>query len=83
MNKSTAIKRDLSTMPINIENLTNPSLYSFFHGLKKVLSIRGRENALKKDLLRVKKYLRRETGASKYQNLKISTGSFTMNLVYH
>lgn len=57
MNKNTSeiIKSVLKTIPINIENLTKPSLYSFFHGLKNVLSIKETEKALKKDLLRFKK----------------------------
>lgn len=83
INKSTEINRVLSAIPINIENLTNPSLYSFFHGLKNVFSIKGTENALKKDLLRVKKYFKILNGASKYQNLTIRTGSLIIRLVYH
>ena len=42
-------------MPIKTENLTRPSLYSFFQGLKKVFTIRGIEKALKKDLFKEKK----------------------------
>jgi hypothetical protein len=73
--RSIEIKRDLSTIPINIENFTKPSLYSFFQGLKNVFNIKGTENALRKDLLRFKKYFKREKGASRYQNLRISKGS--------
>ncbi len=62
-------------IPIKTENRTKPGRYSFFHGLKKVLSIKENEKALKKDLFNEEKYLRSEIGASKYQNLAISTGS--------
>src|SRR3989344_3079453 len=81
--KSTAINSVLKAIPIIMENLTSPSLYSFFHGLKNVFTIRGSEKALKNDLFRFKKYPKRRTGASKYQNLSMSTGSFHMRIVYH
>jgi hypothetical protein len=50
-NKSKRLKRKISaiinmllnTIPIKIENLIRPCLYSFFQGLKKVLIIRGSE----------------------------------------
>lgn len=53
--RSAVINKVLKTIPINMENLTKPCLYSFFHGLKNVLIIKESENALKKDLLRFKK----------------------------
>jgi len=41
--KSEIIKRVLKTIPIKTENITSPSRYSFFQGLKNVLSIKGSE----------------------------------------
>jgi hypothetical protein len=58
-----------------MENPTNPSRYSFFQGLKKVLSIRGSEKTPKKALFREAKNLRILTGASKYQNLRKIKGN--------
>jgi hypothetical protein len=43
INKSAIIKSVLKTIPINLENKTSPSLYSFFQGLKNVRSINGSE----------------------------------------
>lgn len=54
-NKPTKINKDLKAIPIKMENFTSPSLYSFFQGLKNVLSIKGIEKTLKNDLFRVKK----------------------------
>jgi len=42
--KSTTIKTDFTAIPMTIENPTKPSLYSFFMGLKNVLTKSGREN---------------------------------------
>jgi hypothetical protein len=73
--RSAKINRLLIAIPIKIENLTKPSLYSFFQGLKKVFSIKGREktpkNVLSKDMKKEKSNL----GASKYQNFRISNGN--------
>lgn len=76
---SAVINRVLRAIPMNIENFTRPSLYSFFQGRKYVLTIRGSEKALKKDLLSVEKYLNSEKGASRYQNFRISKGSFNID----
>jgi len=70
--KSAKIKRLLIVIPIKIENPTNPSRYSFFQGLKKVLSIRGKEKTPIKVLFKDMKKLRIFLGASRYQNFKIS-----------
>ena len=70
--KSANIKRLLIVIPIKIENPTNPSRYSFFQGLKKVFSIRGKEKTPIKALFKDIKKLRIFLGASRYQNFKIS-----------
>lgn len=44
INAETNIKTLLSTIPKTIEKTTNPSLYSFLRGLKKVLTRRGKDN---------------------------------------
>lgn len=72
---SAKINIDLKIIPINIENPTNPFLYSFFQGLKKVFNIRVTEKSPIKALFRDKKNLRSEMGASRYQNFIISRGS--------
>jgi hypothetical protein len=62
-------------MPIKIENPTRPSRYSFFQGLKKVLSIKGSEKTPKKALFKEAKNLKIFRGASKYQNFKKIRGN--------
>lgn len=69
-------------MPIKIEKPTNPSLYSFFQGLKNVFSIRVREKSVRNCLFTLAKKYRREIGALKYQNVTISIGSLYILLVY-
>jgi hypothetical protein len=73
--KSAKINRLFITIPIKIENLTNPSRYSFFQGRKKVFTIRGSEKTPKKALFNEAKKCRIFFGASKYQNLKKMTGN--------
>ena len=77
MNKirSLVINKLLITIPIKIENLTRPCLYSFFQGRKKVLSIKGNEKTPKKALSREAKKRRMFRGASKYQNFKKMKGN--------
>lgn len=58
-----------------MENPTNPSRYSFFQGLKKVLSIKGSEKTPKKALFKEAKNRSIFRGASKYQNLRIKKGN--------
>ena len=57
-----------------IEKPTNPCLYSFLRGLKKVLINVGSENNTKKASLRDKKNFNNPTGASIYQNFKKING---------
>ena len=58
-----------------MEKPTSPSRYSFFQGLKKVLSIRGSEKTPKKALFKEAKKRSMFRGASKYQNLRIKKGN--------
>ena len=73
--RSAKIKRLLIAIPIKIENQIMPSRYSFFQGRKKVFSIRGKEKTPKKVLSKEMKKTKSCLGASKYQNLKILSGS--------
>lgn len=57
-----------------MENPTRPSLYSFFHGLKKVLTSSGRENNFNRLLFNELKNKNKEKGASKNQNLRNVNG---------
>ena len=77
-NRSAVINKLLITIPIKIEKPIKPFLYSFFHGLKKVLNINGREKALKNDLFNDPKYLKSKKGALIYQNMTMSTGSLNI-----
>lgn len=67
---SARITKVLMNIPIKIENPTNPSLYSFFQGLKYVFTKRVKENKLRNALLREPKNLKIPKGASQYQNFK-------------
>jgi hypothetical protein len=58
-----------------MENPTKPSRYSFFQGLKKVLSIKGSEKTPKKALFKEAKNRNIFRGASKYQNFKKIRGN--------
>lgn len=50
--RSTIINILFINIPIKIENPTKPCLYSFFQGLKNVLTIRGNEKRLRKYLFK-------------------------------
>jgi hypothetical protein len=73
--KSAKINRLFIIIPIMIEKPTKPSRYSFFQGLKKVLSIKGSEKTPKKALFKEAKNLKIFLGASKYQNLRKIRGN--------
>jgi hypothetical protein len=73
--RSAMIKRLFIIIPIKIEKPTNPSLYSFFQGRKNVLIIKGSEKTPKKFLFKDRKNLKIFFGASRYQNLRIFSGS--------
>ncbi|MCL5438553.1 MAG: hypothetical protein M1268_01015 [Patescibacteria group bacterium] len=73
--KSTRITHVLISIPIPIENPTNPCLYSFFHGLKKVLTKSVRENNLSNAELTEAKNEKSDFGASKNQNFKNTIGN--------
>lgn len=68
--RSAKIMKLLINIPIAMENPTNPSLYSFFNGLKYVLTKRGSEKRWMEALLSDAKKLTSTTGASMYQNLR-------------
>lgn len=80
MNKSAAIKILLKNIPIAREKPMKPLRYSFFQGLKKVLTIKGKEKISKNPRLISVKKLKMETGASRYQNFIIAKGSVNINL---
>ena len=74
--KTSAIITNVFTnIPIAIEKPTKPFLYSFFQGLKKVFTRRGKENNCIKALLREAKKEIKPSGASKYQNFRKINGS--------
>lgn len=72
--KSAMIKNDLTTIPIARENPTNPCLYSFFKGLKKVFIKSVRAKASRKALFSDAKNPKISVGASKYQNFNTASG---------
>jgi hypothetical protein len=74
MKRSAKIRKVLINIPIPREKPTNPCLYSFLSGLKKVLIKVGSENNTKNASLRDKKNLSIPTGASIYQNFKKISG---------
>ena len=55
--------------PNRIEKPTKPFLYSFFNGLKKVLINKDKDRICKTTLFKLMKYLIKEIGASRNQNL--------------
>jgi hypothetical protein len=59
-----------------MENPTSPLRYSFLSGLKNVCNKSGRENSLKKALLREIKNITSVAGLSTNQNLRNIIGSF-------
>ena len=60
-------------IPMPIENPTKPSRYSFFQGLKNVLTRSGREKSLRSAWLSEVKKINNTIGISVYQNFtKIS-----------
>lgn len=71
---SAAITNVFMNIPIAIEKSTNPFLYSFFQGLKKVFIRRGRDKSESRDALRVEKNIIILNGASRYQNFKKTKG---------
>ena len=62
------IRNDLIIIPKIIENTTKPSLYSFFNGLKKVLSKRERERSDVMYWLKATKKRNTPPKTSLYQN---------------
>ncbi len=62
-------------IPIPMEKPTNPSLYSFFQGLKYVFISRGIESSLRKLRFKDLKKESKDNGASKNQNFKNKNGS--------
>lgn len=64
----------LTKIPIPTEKPTKPFLYSFFRGLKKVLTRVEKEKKRRYAPFKEKKNLKRPSGASKNQNLAINTG---------
>lgn len=71
---SAAITKVFKNIPIAIEKSTNPFLYSFFQGRKKVFIRRGRDKSESRDALREEKNLIIFNGDSKYQNFKKTKG---------
>lgn len=72
---STIIINVFTNIPIAIEKPTKPFLYSFFQGLKKVFTRRGKENNCKKALFKEAKKEIKARGASKNQNFRKINGS--------
>jgi hypothetical protein len=68
------ISKLLTIIPIALEKPTNPSLYSFFSGLKNVFKSSGSEKSWKNALLSDWKKPSIEAGASIYQNLRKAKG---------
>lgn len=71
---SATITKVFINIPIAIEKSTNPFLYSFFQGLKKVLIRRGRDRSESRDAFKEEKNLIIFIGASRYQNFKKTKG---------
>jgi len=74
--KSAKITKVFINTPMEIENTTNPFLYSFFQGLKNVFARIGKDSNTSKALFNELKKSISSLGASKYQNFKKITGSF-------
>lgn len=68
--RSATITNVFINIPIAIEKITNPFLYSFFQGLKYVVIRRGKDRSMSKDLFKEEKKLKISRGASRYQNFK-------------
>jgi len=67
--EDTLISMDFITIPKITEKRTNPSLYSFFRGLKKVRTRRGSESKDTVYLLNNMKKFKRPPRTSLYQNI--------------
>ncbi|MCL4354934.1 hypothetical protein M1349_05765 [Patescibacteria group bacterium] len=73
--KSASITNVFINIPIPMEKPTNPSLYSFFQGLKYVLTRRGNDRTFKILLFNDEKNKKTDNGISKNQNFRKTNGS--------
>lgn len=74
MKRSTAIRTDFTKIPIPIENVTSPFLYSFLRGLKNVRTKRGKDKRSIMYLLSEMKKVMSPITASTYQNFRRKKG---------
>lgn len=72
---SASITQNFINIPIPIEKPTKPSLYSFFHGLKKVFIKSDKDTNCKKYLFKERKNFITEIGTSMNQKRKKAIGN--------